>query len=105
MGDMDVDVLAGSTVPMDRESQLQIMEKMVPLLQLAGVSPGSPPAKSYLREIMRLSGILSLETVMDQLDSMPPSPPPKMMEIQAKIKAKEQFKAAPQIHTQIKQCS
>jgi hypothetical protein len=90
MGDMDVDVLAGSTVPMDRESQLQILEKMVPLLQLAGATPGSPAAKAYLREVVRLSGVLSLETIMDLLDDTPPSPPPKMMEIQAKVQAKQQ---------------
>ena len=90
MGEMDVDVLAGSTVPMDRESQLQILEKMIPLLQLAGAAPGSPAAKAYLREVIRLSGIQSLETIMDLLDQEPPKPPPKMMEIQAKIQAKQQ---------------
>ena len=90
MGDMDVDVLAGSTVPMDRESQLQILEKMIPLLQLAGATPGSPAAKAYLREVVRLSGVLSLETIMDLLEGTPPSPPPKLMEIQAKVQAKQQ---------------
>lgn len=90
LGDMDVDVLAGSTVPMDRESQLQILEKMTPLLQLAGATPGSPAAKAYFREIIRLSGVLSLETIMDLLDQTPPQPPPKMMEIQAKVQAKQQ---------------
>lgn len=90
MGDMDVDVLAGSTVPMDRESQLQIMEKMIPLLGSAGVTPGSPPAKAFAREFMRLVGIMSLETVMDLIDQNPPQPPPKVMEVQAKLQAKQQ---------------
>jgi hypothetical protein len=90
MGEMDVDVLAGSTVPMDRESQLQIMEKMIPLLQAAGVTPGSPPAKAFAREFLRLVGIMSLETVMDLIESQPPQPPPKMKEIQAKVQAKQQ---------------
>ena len=89
MGEMDVDVLAGSTVPMDRESQLQIMEKIVPLLATAGVTPGSPPAKAFLREFLRLTGVMSLETVMDLVDQNPPQPPPKMMEIQAKMQAKQ----------------
>lgn len=88
LGDMDVDVLAGSTVPMDRESQLQIMEKMVPLLAAAGVTPGSPAAKAFAREFLRLVGIMSLETVMDLIDQQPPSPPPKLMETQAKVQAK-----------------
>ncbi len=89
LGDMDVDVLAGSTVPMDRESQLQIMEKMVPVLQMAGVSPGSPAAKEFAREFSRLVGLMGMETVMDMADQSPPQPPPKMMETQAKIQAKQ----------------
>ena len=88
VGEMDVDVLAGSTVPMDRESQLQIMEKMIPLLGSAGVTPGSPPAKAFAREFLRLVGIQSLETVMDLIESQPQTPPPKMMEVQAKVQAK-----------------
>ena len=88
MGDMDVDVLAGSTVPMDRESQLQIMEKMIPMLSSAGIQPGSPAAKAYAREFMRLVGIMSLESVMDIAEQTPPQPPPKMVEIQAKAQAK-----------------
>lgn len=88
MGEMDVDVLAGSTVPMDRESQLQILEKTVPLLSIAGVTPGSPAAKSYLREFFRLVGIMSLESIMDLVDQQPPQPPPKIMETQAKIQGK-----------------
>ncbi len=90
IGDMDVDVLAGSTVPMDRESQLQIMEKMVPVLQMAGIAPGSPAAKEFAREYTRLVGLMGMETVMDLADQTPPSPPPKMMEIQAKVQAKQQ---------------
>ncbi len=90
MGDMDVDVLAGSTVPMDRESQLQILEKMLPVLQAAGVQPGSPAAKAYAREMTRLAGLMSMETVMDIADQQPPQPPPKMQEIQAKVQAKQQ---------------
>jgi hypothetical protein len=90
MGDMDVDVLAGSTVPMDRESQLEIMEKMIPFLSTAGVTPGSPPAKAFAREFLRLVGIMSLETVMDLIEQQPPTPPPKMMEIQAKVLAKQE---------------
>lgn len=88
MGEMDVDVLGGSTVPMDRESQLEIMEKIGNLLPAAGITPGSPAAKAYMREIMRLVGIMSLETIMDIADQTPPQPPPKMMEIQAKVEAK-----------------
>lgn len=89
LGDMDVDVIAGSTVPMDRESQLQILEKLIPLLPAAGVMPGSQAAKAYAREVFRLIGIQSIEAIMDLVDQQPPQPNPKMMEIQAKVKARE----------------
>jgi hypothetical protein len=89
LGEMDVDVVAGSTVPMDRESQLQILEKMIPLLPAAGVTPGSPAAKAYAREVFRLVGIQSVEAIMDLVDQQPPQPPPKLMEIQAKVQAKQ----------------
>jgi hypothetical protein len=90
LGDMDVDVVAGSTVPMDKESTLEIMEKLIPMLPAAGVTPGSPAAKQYAREIFRLIGNQSLEAIMDLADQSPPQMPPKLMEIQAKVKAKEQ---------------
>lgn len=90
LGDMDVDVVAGSTVPMDKESQLQILEKMIPLLPAAGITPGSPAAKAYAREVFRLIGIQSVEAIMDLVDQSPPQPNPKMMEIQAKIQAKQE---------------
>ena len=93
LGEMDVDVVAGSTVPMDRESQLQILEKMIPLLPAAGVTPGSPAAKAYAREVFRLVGIQSVEAIMDLVDQQPPQPPPKLMEIQAKVQAKKQESA------------
>lgn len=90
LGDMDTDVVAGSTVPMDRESQLQILEKLVPLLPAAGITPGSPAAKAYAREVFRLIGIQSVEAIMDLADQQPPQPNPKMAEIEAKVKAKQQ---------------
>jgi hypothetical protein len=89
LGEMDVDVLAGSTTPMDREAQLQIMEKMFPYLPALGVGPGSPAAKSFARKFMRLIGDIGLEEVMDQAEQTPPQPNPKMMEIQAKVQAKQ----------------
>jgi hypothetical protein len=87
MGEMDVDVVAGSTVPMDRESQLQIMERMIPMAPALGITPGSPAAKEWAREFLRLTGITSMQSVMDLADQTPPQMPPKLMEIQAKVQA------------------
>lgn len=89
-GDMDVDVLGGSTAPMDRESQLQMLEKMIPMLAAIGAGPGSPAAKAFAREYIHLVGMPTLDNVMDLADQTPPQPPPKLMEIQAKIKARQQ---------------
>lgn len=90
LGEMDVDVIAGSTVPMDKESMLGVMEKLIPLLPAAGITPGSPAAKQYAREMFRMIGNQSLEAIMDLADGTPPQPNPKMMEIQAKVQAKQQ---------------
>ncbi len=90
LGDMDVDVVGGSTVPMDKEANLEIMEKMIPLLPAAGISPGGPAAKQYAREMFRLIGNQSLEAIMDMVDEEPPPPPPpKVIEIQARADAKK----------------
>lgn len=92
LGEMDVDVIAGSTVPMDKETQLQMLEKMIPLLPAAGVTPGSPAAKAYAREIFRLVGIKSVEAIIDLVDQQPPEPPkpdPAMIKAQADIQVKQ----------------
>lgn len=106
-GEMDVDVLAGSTAPLDRESQLQIMEKIAPLMPMVGAEPGSPAMKQFGREYLKLVGIIPLQQVMDLVDQTPPQPPPKMMEIQAKLQAKQQENemkaAAKQQDMQLKQ--
>lgn len=90
LGEMDVDVVAGSTVPMDKESNLEVMEKLIPLLPAAGITPGSPAAKQYAREMFRMIGNQSLEAVMDLADQSPPQPSPKLMEVQAKVQGKQQ---------------
>lgn len=92
LGEMDVDVVAGSTVPMDKSSNLEVMEKMIPLLPAAGIMPGSLAAKEYAREIFRMVGNHSLEAIIDLTDQQPQQPQqdPKMLEIQAKIQAKQQ---------------
>lgn len=74
---------------MDKESNLEVMEKMIPLLPAAGITPGSPAAKQYAREIFRMIGNQSLEAIMDLADQSPPQPNPKMMEVVAKVQGKQ----------------
>jgi hypothetical protein len=93
LGEMDVDVVAGSTVPMDKENQLQMLEKMIPMLPAAGITPGSPAAKAYAREIFRLVGIKSVEAIIDLVDQQPPpqpQPDPAIIKAQADIQVKQQ---------------
>jgi hypothetical protein len=85
-GEMDVDVLAGSTAPMDKESQIDQIEMLAKsgMLQAAGFQPGGAPARALAREFFRLLNIKSLENIMDLLDqqmqSMPGGAPPNPMQ-------------------------
>jgi hypothetical protein len=86
-GDMDVDVIAGSTVPMDRESQLSLMEKLAPMIPFFGIQPGSPAARALGREVFRLIDIKSLEPIMDMADEAsknggPPNPQAAKMQME-----------------------
>lgn len=90
MGEMDVDVVAGSTVPMDKDTQLEILEKMAPYLPAMGVGPGTPAAKAYGREIVRLLGMQNLMNVIDLADAEPPQPNPEMVKAQMDAQTNQQ---------------
>jgi len=103
-GEMDVDVLAGSTAPMDKESQIDQIEMLAKsgLLQAAGIMPGSPSARALAREFFRLLNIKSLENIMDLVDQqmaqmpggMPPNPMQQKLQMeQAKTQQKMQADA------------
>lgn len=87
-GEMDVDVVAGSTLPLDKENQLQVMEKLVPNLELVGIQPGSRAAREYAREYLRLINVTSLDRIVDiaEEEAQGPKPPsPEEMKIQAEM--------------------
>lgn len=90
MGEMDVDVVSGSTVPMDKDNQLEILEKLATYLPAMGVAPGSPAAKAYGREIVRLLGMQNLMSVMDLADQTPPPPNPDMVKAQMDAQSNQQ---------------
>lgn len=92
-GEMDVDVVAGSTVPLNKENQIALLEKLAPALGSLGIQPGSQAAREFGREFLRLIDIKSLERIMDIADEEAKTHPPqnpKLMEIQAKVQAKQQ---------------
>lgn len=86
-GEMDVDVIAGSTIPLDKENQLQVMEKLVPNLELLGIKPGSRAAREYGREYLRQVNVVSLDRIMDIADeeAQNPTPDPEEMKAKAEI--------------------
>jgi hypothetical protein len=89
-GEMDVSCVAGSTIPLNKENQLEIMEKLTPSLELVGIKPGSRAAREYGREILRLINILSLDRIMDVAEEEAQTnqtPDPKMLELQAKMQS------------------
>lgn len=91
-GDMDVDVVAGSTLPLDKENQLQIMEKLVPNLELVGIQPGSKAAREYAREYLRLVNVTSLDRIIDiaEEEAQNPKPDPDQMKMQMEMQLKQQ---------------
>lgn len=102
LGEMDVDVVAGSTVPMDKGNQLQILEKLVPLLPAAGITPGSPAAKEYARQMFRLIGITWMESILDLVDQQPPQVSPEQQQMQADMVSKQADMQIKQQESQMK---
>lgn len=91
-GEMDIDCLAGSTIPLNKENQLEIMEKLTPNLEFVGIKPGSKAAREYGREYLRLVNIISLERIMDIADeeAKNPQPDPEMMKAQMDAQQSQQ---------------
>lgn len=91
-GEMDVDVVAGSTLPMDKENQLQVMEKLVPNLELVGITPGSRAAREYAREYLRLINVTSLDRIMDiaEEEAQNPKPDPEQQKMQMEMQIRQQ---------------
>jgi len=90
-GEMDVNCVAGSTLPLNRENQLEIMEKLTQGLEFVGIMPGSQAARAYGREMLRLINMLSLDQIMDIADeeSKQQKPNPDEMKAQADIQGKQ----------------
>lgn len=95
-GEMDVDTLAGSTIPLNKENQLQIMEKLMPNLQFLGIQPNSKAAVEFAREYFRLIDMKSVERIADiaeqEIEEMKqhPQPNPDMVKLQAEMQMKQQ---------------
>lgn len=93
-GEMDVDTLAGSTIPLNKENQLKILEQLLPnVMQIYGPKAG----RELFREVLRLVNIQSLDRIADIADQEaeeaaknPPPPDPAMMKAQMDMKVKQQ---------------
>jgi hypothetical protein len=92
-GEMDVDTLAGSTIPLNKENQLKVLEQMMPsMLQVYGPKA----ARELFREILRLVNIQSLERIADIADqeaeeaAKHPQPNPQVQKAQMDMQVKQQ---------------
>lgn len=95
-GEMDVDVVAGSTAPQDKESQIEQIETLAKsgMLQALGFMPASPATKALGREFFRLLNIKSIENIFDMIEQQPPPPNPMQQKMQM-----EQQKAQQKMQT------
>jgi len=63
--DPDVDVVAGSTLPMNKENKLKIMTEMLQALPMLGIQPGSEASLLLGEEILREVGVKAIEPIID----------------------------------------
>ncbi len=65
-GEFDVEVKAGSTIPINKENRLKILEAILTLGPSIGISPGGPVAMAIGREIVRDLEIAEAEKAYDE---------------------------------------
>lgn len=65
-GEFDVEVKAGSTIPINKENRLKILETILTLGPSIGISPGGPVAIAIGREIVRDLEIAEAEKAYDE---------------------------------------
>lgn len=80
--DMDVDTLAGSTIPLNKENKIQILSEFTPLLQFMGIQPGSQASREYGREVLREVDIKAMERIMDIANQEAGQPSPEQQQQQ-----------------------
>lgn len=90
-GEMDVSCVAGSSLPLNKENQIEILQKMAPNLEFIGILPGSKAAREYGRELLRQINMLSLDRIMDvaEEEAQQPKQDPEMLKIQAELQGKQ----------------
>lgn len=67
-GDYDVDAKAGSTLPLNRENKLKVIDSVLnpQVMQVLGIMPGSPTAVALGKCLFRELDIKEVETAYDQ---------------------------------------
>ena len=77
-GDYDVDAKAGSTLPLNRENKVKLLEATINMFQLLGIAPGSPTAIAVTKSLFRELDMKEVEDAFDQqvqqAQAMPPMP-------------------------------
>lgn len=68
-GLVDVDIVPGSTVPMDRQSKIALYREILSNPQAIGIIPGSQAARELGRELLREVDVRALDRIMDIADA------------------------------------
>lgn len=66
--DMDIDVVAGSTTPLNKENKLNILGEFMKESQAFGIQPGSQAARDLGRAILKEIDVKELDQIMDIAD-------------------------------------
>lgn len=69
-GEYDVDVKAGSTLPMDKQNRIKVLEAILQMGPNIGMSPGGPVSLAVGREILRDLEIVEIEQAFEQEEAL-----------------------------------
>lgn len=89
---LDIDTVAGSTVPLNKENKLNIMSEFFKIFFDTGVlAPGSQAARELMSEVLREVDIKELERIKEIADQEAkiPKPNPEAQKMQAEMQQKQ----------------
>lgn len=78
-GEYDIEAKAGSTLPLNRENKVKLLETTIEMFPKLGIAPNSPVAMAVTKALFRELDMKDVENAYDQqvqaMQNMPPAPP------------------------------
>lgn len=65
-GEYDVDAKAGSTLPLNRENKVKLLEGTIGMFEVLGIAPGSPTSIAVAKALFRELDLKEVEDAFDQ---------------------------------------